>query len=309
MSLDDAAYPALWNITSQTGIKPEWLLPVLWLESGFNPAVPNQAGQPFYGLNQASVSLIQTYAGVSPDVYLTWSASQQLNTVVLGYLKGLVSSYGPLRSATRCYQANFLPGTLNTARKLGDVITSSPSAFYNANAGLDVNHDGSITVGDLAANMARVARTPQVQSAIKTAYAAKDSATGFGSSDPTDVNEIVYGEDFNFYDRNRPWIIGGAILFGAAAVSYYIHSAMGPTRKRLRSNPSESTQIQTLLFDRAKWSKAEAKAWALDHNFTARKTHVTANYIRIRQAPPGRFKTLRTKTLSDKQGIKAVIGR
>jgi len=221
-----AAGEALWAITSATGIKPEWLLPVLWLESGFNPAIPNGAGQPFYGLNQASVSLISQYAGTDPQTYLTWSASQQLNTVVAGYMKGLVSSYGALRSATRCYQANFLPGTLHTARQLSDIITASPSAFYNANSGLDVNHDGAITVGDLAANMKRAASTPQVQSAITQTYALKDSASPFSSS-PNDINEIVYGEDFSVTDR---YPVGSsialAVLLGSLGlgVGYAIES-------------------------------------------------------------------------------------
>jgi hypothetical protein len=198
-----ASATALWQINAATGIKPEWLLPVLWLESGFRPEIPNQAGEPFYGLNQASVSLIATYAQTDPQTYLTWPASQQLSTVVIGYMKSLVASYGALRSATRLYQGNFLPGTLNTARKLDDVITASPSAFYTHNAGLDTNHDGVITVGDLAANMKRVASTAQVQQAIRDTYAARDSATARQtfSTPPTDIDHIVYGDDFSTADR------------------------------------------------------------------------------------------------------------
>jgi len=217
-----AAYTALWQITADTGIKPEWLLPVLWLESQFNPAVPNSAGQPFYGINQASTALIQQYADTDPQTYLTWPASQQLSTVVDGYLKSLVHSYGPLRSATRVYQSNFLPATLATAKNLTDVIASAandPYNFYKYNSGLDVNHDGQITVADIAAKMKQAASTPQVQQAIVAAYAAKDSSTGVGlpfSTAPTDINHIVYGDD---YSTLQQYPVATAIAVGAIVVA------------------------------------------------------------------------------------------
>jgi hypothetical protein len=136
----------------------------------------------------------------------------------------------------RVYQGNFLPSTLNTARKLGDVITASPSAFYTHNAGLDADKNGAITVSDLATYMAREARQTAVQIAIRGAYASRDagSMTLRSSPDPTNIDHIVYGDDFNFYDRNQAWIVGGAILIGAVAVSYYIRASMGPRPRRNR---------------------------------------------------------------------------
>ena len=45
MSLDfPAAADALWALYDATGIRPEWILPVLYSESGFNPAIVNSLG-------------------------------------------------------------------------------------------------------------------------------------------------------------------------------------------------------------------------------------------------------------------------
>jgi hypothetical protein len=227
MSLDAAAFPALWAISDATGVRPEWLLPVLNHESGLNPSLPNGAGAPYYGIGQNSTADIASYAGVDPATYLTWPASAQLSTVVKGYLTAAVHSYGPLRSGTRVYQAEYLPATLTTARKLSDTIASAaddPHGFYRANAGLDVNHDGVITLGDLATIVAAEARKAAVQQAITATYAARDS-TSPGSSNPNDVDHIVYGDDFGGEFLNSPWGALGicaAIALTSAAVAYYI---------------------------------------------------------------------------------------
>jgi hypothetical protein len=215
--LDPAAYAVLWEITAETGVKPEWLLPVIELESGMNPGIANQAGAAFYGINQASTQLIDAYANTDPQTYLTWPASKQLSTVVKGMLRALVGSYGPLRSATRVYQGNFLPATLKTARNLNDVITAAPSVFYTANSGLDANGDGAITVGDLAVKMTQMAHHAQVQQEIKNTYAARDGATATAAASPTDINEIVYGDDFSFMQQN-PTLRNALVIAGIVAV-------------------------------------------------------------------------------------------
>src|SRR4029077_2637912 len=76
-------------------------------------------------------------------------------------------------SATRFEQANFYPASLESARALDDVIVSAPSAAYNANAGLDKDKKGAITVADLARVMTTAASSHAVQSAIANTYAAK----------------------------------------------------------------------------------------------------------------------------------------
>jgi hypothetical protein len=50
-----------------------------------------------------------------------------------------------------------------------------------------------------------------------------------------------------------------------------------------------STKIQTLIFDKAKYSKGDARTWAYEHGFRHRNLDETENTYRIRQATPENF--------------------
>ncbi len=210
-----ASGTALWALFDAGGPRPEYVLPVLYFESGFDPSVQNHAGYPYYGVNQASQSLISTYAGTDPATYQTWAASQQISTVVTGMFKAIVQGYGPIRSGTRAYQANFLPATLATAHSLGSVLASSPSSVYTANAGFDTGKKGTITVQDLANAVARAAANAVVQQAIASTYALRP-----GAGNPHDP---VYGEDFA---RGFP-IVGLAVAGGLLYAAYKLKVILG----------------------------------------------------------------------------------
>ena len=68
------------------------------------------------------------------------------------------------------------------------------------------------------------------------------------------------------------------------------------------------TEIQSLLFAREKWTRVTAREWARSHGFKHGEVLVTAGYFRFRQSDPGDFRAFRTKVLSEKKGIKAIIG-
>jgi hypothetical protein len=188
VSLDlPAAGSALWSLYDRGGPRPEYVLAMLYRESGFDPSTPNHAGAPYYGINQAGEGLIAAYAGVDVATYLTWPASRQIATVVTGMLLGLVQHYGPLRSGIRVEQANFLPATLPSATRLDDVVTSSPSSFYTSNEVLDPAHKGTITLRDLGAFLEEGAGSQAVQRAIAETYALRPSES------PRDP---VLGDDF-----------------------------------------------------------------------------------------------------------------
>jgi hypothetical protein len=212
VSLDDASYPALWSLYAQGGPRPEYVLPVLWSESGFNPAVINSIG--CAGVNQACGGLLGRI-GMTAEEYASLPASEQIKRGVTPYMLDLVHSYGPLRSGTRVYQGNYLPGTLNSARHLTDVIASSPSPYYTANTGFDTAKKGYITVQDLANAIKRAVAQPAVQEAINNAYRIDAGLSPHGSPE-----EPVYGTDFGFYEKNRPWLIAGAIFASSAAIAY-----------------------------------------------------------------------------------------
>lgn len=171
---------ALWSLYDRGGPRPEYVLPVLWFESNFQPGIVNSIG--CVGINQAC-----PFAMSIPDGYETWSASQQLAGLVSPMYLAIVSKYGPLRSGTRAYQANFLPATLATATSLSSVLATQGDAVYAANSGFDYTHKGTIAVSDLAHAISVSAVNPAVQSAISQTYAQRPSES---PSDP------VYGTDF-----------------------------------------------------------------------------------------------------------------
>src|SRR4030042_6614934 len=70
------------------------------------------------------------------------------------------------------------------------------------------------------------------------------------------------------------------------------------------------SKIQSILFDKEKWSVTAARHWLQTHSKAAPKADTTENYYRFRQSPPFNFTkgSLRTITLSAPPGIKAIIG-
>jgi hypothetical protein len=199
-----AAGQALWIIFDRLGIRPEYALSSLWVESGLNPAASNAAGAPYYGINQESGTWLQDRWIDSAD-YLTWPASQQLLEVVLPSWGQMISATGVIpKSGTRVEQMNFLPASLKTATSLGDVLTRSPSATYSANAALDVGHKGYITVTDISHFVSHA--VPAIQSVIAQTYALRPGET---PQDP------VFGTDFPWWDRLSPV----DLAFGGAAVT------------------------------------------------------------------------------------------
>lgn len=189
---------ALWALYDRGGPRPEYLLPGLYFESGYDPSIVNSLG--YTGINQASTAMLASY-GLTSAAYAAMPASQQISQVVTPEYLGIVARYGPLNSGTRAYQANFLPATLATAKSLSSVLASQGDAVYAANSGLDRNHSGDITVGDMAAAVATMASKPAVQSAITQTYALRP---GESPKDP------VYGTDF-FWSAN-PWLLAGLVV-------------------------------------------------------------------------------------------------
>jgi hypothetical protein len=190
MLLDDDALQALWSIFDASGIRPEYLIPVLYFESAgtFDPSISNRAGAPFYGLAQTSAPKLAEF-GTTPAAFLAMSQGAQIRLAVAPYFAQVVKSYGPIRSATRAYQANFEPATLAHVRGLGQIVDHAGTRSYAANASaLDVYKHNAITLGDLALVMSHAAAAQSVRAATARAYALR----------PADApaRPAVYGEDF-----------------------------------------------------------------------------------------------------------------
>lgn len=196
-----ATAEALWALFDAGGPRPEYILPVLWSESGFDPSRPNDQGYPYYGVGQTSGTRLAD-AGVDPQDFLTWPASQQIARFVAPMFRDIARQYGRIASGARAYQANFLPKTLATSHGLDSVISRFGDHYYGPNHGLDWQNKGTITVRDLAHFIEKAARDPHVQSAIANTYDVRP-----GERPP---HEPVLGEDFG----------GGGLGMFAAAASF-----------------------------------------------------------------------------------------
>jgi hypothetical protein len=297
-----ASSQALWSIYDATGIRPEFLLPVLSYESGLDPSVPNRAGAPYYGIGQNSGSFITELTGLSPADYLTKPASYQLQNVVLPYFNGIVRQYGSLTSGVRVYQAEYMPASLQYAPGLDDVITKSPAIEYTDNIVFDKQRKGYITPRDLAAAVASQVPHPAVQQAIAAAYAF--APTLGPPQDP------VWGANGWTLTPKVTAAIAIGIIGTAAAIAYLLHPDM---LAMAHENPSNelvertSMRVQSLIFPRDKWTKPQARAWLKTHGYKSKKVDETEHTYRFRQEDPDDFSVLRTKSFGE--NIKAVVGR
>jgi hypothetical protein len=174
---------ALWRVSDQTGIRPEWQLPVLWLESKFNPSICNSIG--CCGLNQFCRSAYSTYVHVPVEEYRTWSASRQLAGPILEYWQEALR-YGPIRSGTKLMLAQLGHGLISRS-SLDSVVFSAPSVEYAGNSSFDRAGKGYITVRDIANAVSGNAKQQAVCDALALAYSMRPNER---PSDP------VYGLDY-----------------------------------------------------------------------------------------------------------------
>lgn len=178
---------ALWMVSDRLGIRPEWQLQVMDLESALDPSSVNPGG--CAGLNQLCPSTYGRYVNVPVSAYRAWPASAQLSGPIFAYWRDALA-YGQINSAARLMVAQLGQRLLSTAASPNDTVLAAPSPEYVANSGLDLNKNGRVTVQDLADVLARRANSPTVQEAVARAYALRP-------------NEIP-GEDFSFSIVNPP---------------------------------------------------------------------------------------------------------
>lgn len=77
-------------------------------------------------------------------------------------------------------------------------------------------------------------------------------------------------------------------------------------RGRARLCPS-SSQVQTLLFPKDRFTVAEAKHWATEHDWKSGDVDTKGEYIHLRQASPGKFRRIRTIHMGGR-GVEARVG-
>jgi hypothetical protein len=184
MALDSAFWPALWTLAINTKTRPEIFLAVWQNESGLQPGITNSIG--CVGLNQTCPSPNGPGfpSGMTGAQYAALPASSQLSWITGQVNSAIKLNGGPFRSASRYYQANFLPGTLPTAKSGNSVIAAKAGPYasaYNANPGLDPTHDGKITLNDLGAALEPGTKTSNFQSTLSTLYSNKPANAPWAS--------------------------------------------------------------------------------------------------------------------------------
>lgn len=147
----DGFYLALADgFINQLHTDPHYVLAIMANESGLRANAYNPAG-PAYGLIQ--------FLGSGNAYIANLSAEEQVPHVIAYY-----HGHAPYGSIGEVYAETFLPARmLARGRSLDTVLTVKGEAFYDENEGLDYNHDGQITIGDLEnqANAAAKALGPR----------------------------------------------------------------------------------------------------------------------------------------------------
>lgn len=69
----------------------------------------------------------------------------------------------------------------------------------------------------------------------------------------------------------------------------------------------ETSKIQSILFDKDKHSKEQAKSWLKSHGYKDGEPDTTENNYRFRQEEPSKFKNFRTSEEKG-DGIKFIYG-
>lgn len=135
-------------------------------ESGLDPSACNALG--YVGLNQVSSGYLVKH-GIDPSDYVTWSASQQLQQVVLPFIDAQIHYLGkPITSPGVLYGLNFLPARVKErGTSPSSVLTSFPEDYYTKNTVLDTNGDGAITIGDLDARLYKLSQSAGYRTVLK----------------------------------------------------------------------------------------------------------------------------------------------
>lgn len=169
------------EMCARLNVDPYAMILVLYRESSLAPWAFNEdPGTLARGLNQITEKNLRSWGWSDEKIalYGKLSASEQLPSVEKFFGGVLKQFRTPSFRSTpaELYLANFMPARLKPAADVGDSYVlgvqapqgKDPKAYtyeekvYASNAGLDANHDGKITAGDLNAEMLKLVRNPRV---------------------------------------------------------------------------------------------------------------------------------------------------
>lgn len=99
----------------------------------------------------------------------------------------------------------------------------------------------------------------------------------------------------------------GTEVVGCVSGFYYNK----PKKMKTGGKLPDSTEIQTLIFEKDKFTKTQAKNWCIANGFLGRLSTIdeTAHSWRMRQHAPKLFKTDSFRTIELKDGVKAIVAK
>lgn len=148
----DAFADKVKEISRMLAVPPEWMMAVMYAESGFDPGILNHKGS-------GATGLIQFMPGTALELNVSierlkrMTAVQQLEYVYL-YMQNVRERYGEYQSLTDFYLAILYPKA--RGQDYCYTLYASPSQSYKQNSGLDEDKDGRVTVSDIDKHMKRL---------------------------------------------------------------------------------------------------------------------------------------------------------
>ena len=218
MTLSDRFFADLARMGQRRGTDPEHYLVVWCSESGLDPSAVNPGGGA-RGLNQMMPDTLRGLG--APADFERLSGEEQLP-----WIEKLIAirerlNGGPFESAARYYHANFFPLTMARGNSPETVVVGSDAAdarergAYADNKILDADGDGRITLGDLAAVLARVRATrcaSAFERLLRAVQALPHPGITWGSApEPSPVVRR----------RGAPIAVGAAVALGLAGLAMW----------------------------------------------------------------------------------------
>jgi hypothetical protein len=130
-------------IADRLGFTPDWLMAVMYSESGFNPAIKNPMGGAT-GLIQFMPATAK-WLGTSTDELAKMSRARQLDFVELYFSKWGKKTLGKVKEFADLYLLTFYPKALIDAWPDSRQFSAQ---VYAQNRGIDLDKDKIITVGE-----------------------------------------------------------------------------------------------------------------------------------------------------------------
>lgn len=148
------------NICGLLGINPNWLMMIMYLESGLNAQAvnkqPGDSSDPYTRASKRATGLTQFMPSTARGMGTTTQQLYQMSAIdQLDYVyKFFKSKAGKIKSYYDLYLFNFFPIAIGKPDDwVFQTAGTSASIIAKQNPGMDINKDGQITVGEAKQRM------------------------------------------------------------------------------------------------------------------------------------------------------------